>query len=118
MPEVAQASTNSSAVTYSARLRRLCRPTRANANAVTAPSAPASPANAPNCTAHFVGVKVNSSSPIAVAPISRHTGPLATPGTLPRRSSTASSPNRHSSSNSTAKRRVNDESTLSSTVRK
>ena len=66
MPEVAHASTNSSAVTYSARLRRLCSPTRANAKAVTAPSAPASPANAPNCTAHFVGVNVSSNSPTAV----------------------------------------------------
>ena len=118
MPDVAQANTNSSAVTYSARLRRLCRPTRANANAVTAPSAPASPANAPNCTAHFVGVNVSSSSPTAVVPISRHTGPDATPGRLPRRSSTAIMPNRQSSRTSTAKRRVSDESTLSSTVRK
>ena len=118
MPDVAHASTNSSAVTYSARLRRLCSPTRENANAVTAPSAPASPANAPNCTAHFVGVNVSSISPTAVVPISRHTGPLAIPGTPPRRSSTVSMPNRHSSSTRTENRRVNDESTLSSTVRK
>ena len=109
---------NSSAVTYTARLRRVCRPTRANTNAVTAPSAPAKPANAPNCTAHFVGVKVNSSSPIAVVPISRHTGPDATPGRFPRRSSTAIIPNRQSSITSTANRRVSDESALSSTVRK
>ena len=118
MPEVAHASTNSSAVTYSARFRRLCRPTRANANAVTAPSAPASPANAPNCTAHLVGVNVSSSRPIAVVPISRHAGPLATPGTRPRRSSMTSMPNRHSSRISTAKRRVSEPSALSSTVRK
>ena len=42
---------------------------------MTAPSAPASPANAPNCTAHFVGVNVSSSRPMAVVPISRQTGP-------------------------------------------
>ena len=75
---------------------------------MTAPSAPASPANAPNCTAHFVGVNVSSSRPTAVVPISRHTGPVAMPGTPPRRSSTASMPNRHSSSTSTAKRRVSE----------
>ena len=85
---------------------------------MTAPSAPARPANAPNCAAHLVGVNVSSSSPMAVVPINRHTGPFAMPGTPPRRSSTASIPNRQSSSTSTAKRRVSDESTLSSTVRK
>jgi hypothetical protein len=82
------------------------------------PSAPARPANAPNCTAHFVGVNVSSSSPTAVLPISRQTGPLTSPGTLPRRSNTASMPNRQSSMISTAKRRVSELSTLSSTVRK
>ena len=76
------------------------------------------PANAPNCTAHFVGVNVSSSRPTALAPISRHTGPLAMPGRLPRRSSTANMPNRHSSSTRTEKRRVSEPSTLSSTVRK
>ncbi len=118
MPDVAHASTNSSAVTYRARLRRLCRPTRAKANAVTPPSAPVSPANAPNCTAHFVGVSVSSSSPTAVVPVSRHSGPLTAPGTRPRRSSTMIRPNRHSSRISTEKRRVSEPSTLSSTVRK
>ena len=96
----------------------MCRPTRENTKAVTAPSAPASPAKAPNCTAHFVGVNVSRSNPTAVVPISRHTGLDATPGSCPRRSSTAIIPNRHSSSTSTAKRRVSDESMLSSTVRK
>ena len=99
-------------------MRRLCNPTRANANAVTAPSAPARPANAPNCTAHLVGVRVSSSNPTAVVPTSRHTGPFIAPGTLPRRSSTTSSPNTHSSRISTEKRRVMEPSTLSSTVRK
>ena len=105
-------------MTYSARLRRLCSPILANENAVTAPSAPARAANAPNCTAHFVGVNVNSSRPMAVVPISRHTGPRAMPGTALLRNNTVNMPNRHSSSTRTAKRRVSDESTLSSTVRK
>ena len=118
MPDVAQAKTNSSAVTYSARFRRLCSPTRAKANADTPPTAPARPANAPNCTAHFVGVNVSSSNPTAVAPINRQTGPFAMPGIVPRRSSTASMPNRHSSITSAANRRVTEESALSSTVRK
>ena len=69
-------------------------------------------------SAHFVGVNVNSSRPIAVVPINRHAGPLANPGTLPRRSSTTSTPNRQSSSTSTANRRVIDPSGLDSTVRK
>ena len=91
---------------------------RAKANAVTAPSAPARPANAPNCTAHFVGVNVSSSRPTAVVPISRQAGPLANPGTPPRRSSTISIPNRQRNSTSTAKRRAIDPSGLDSTVRK
>ncbi len=115
---MAQASTNSNAVTYSVRLRRLCRPIREQANAVSAPSAPASPAKAPNWTAHLVGVNVNSSRPTAVVPISRQAGPLATPGTWPRRSRMTSMPNRHSSITSTAKRRAIDPSGLDSTVRK
>jgi hypothetical protein len=85
---------------------------------VTAPIAPASPANAPNCTAHFVGVNVSSSTPMAVVPTSRQTGPVAMPGTPPRRSRIATMTNTHSSSTSAAKRRVSDASTLSSTVRK
>ena len=118
MPEVATASTNSSAVTYSVRLRRLCRPMRVKVNAARAPRAPASPANAPNCTAHFVGVTCNSSRPTAVVPISRHAGPLAKPGTPPRRSNTTSPPNRQSSITRTANRLDIDPSGLDSTVRK
>ncbi|CFB84458.1 Uncharacterised protein [Mycobacterium tuberculosis] len=91
---------------------------RAKVNAVTAPNTPASPANAPNCTAHLVGVNVSSSRPTAVVPISRQAGPLASPATRPRRSSTNSTPNRQNSNTSTANRRDIDPSTLLSTVRK
>ena len=85
---------------------------------MTAPSAPARLAKAPNCTAHFVGVNVNSSRPNAVVPINRQAGPVASPGTRPRRSSTTSIPNMHSSSISTANRRAIDPSGFDSTVRK
>ena len=53
-----------------------------------------------------------------MVPINRHAGPLATPGTRPRRNSTTSTPNRHSSMTSTANRRVIEPSALLSTVRK
>ncbi|SHX67570.1 Uncharacterised protein [Mycobacteroides abscessus subsp. bolletii] len=118
MPEVDQARMNSRAVTYSAKLRRECRPTRAKVNAATAPSAPDNPAKMPNWMAHLVGVKVSSSNPMAVLPMRRHTGPLARPGSTPRRSSTARVPKRQSSRMNTAIRRVSEPSTLDSTVRK
>ena len=99
-------------------MRRLCSPMRANVNAATAPSVPARPANTPNCTAHLVGVNVISSQPTVVVPISRHAGPVASPATPPRRSSTISTPNSDSSISSTAKRRVSEPSLLLSSVRK
>jgi hypothetical protein len=99
-------------------LRRLCKPTVANANAVTAASAAARPANVPNWTAHLVGVNVSSSRPSAVLPINRHSGPRAMPPTRPLRSSIISMANMHSSIARIANRRVSDASGCSSTVRK
>jgi hypothetical protein len=65
-----------------------------------------------------VGVNVSSNRPIAVVPSNRHAGPLANPGTRPRRSRMTSIPNRHNSSTSTANRRDIDPSGFDSTVRK
>ncbi len=112
MPANDTASTNSSPARKIVRLRRDRSALAETTTAVRAARDPAMPAYAPKWWVHFVGLNIMKKIVPKTMPISRHDGPVATPGIRRRRSSTSSDVNRHSSMTRNANRRASEPSTV------